>query len=445
MADEYSTIQQHQALRVPKGWGQQEKMLIVQLEEILDDIYRRFGRLRLEDMGKAFRKQLADDEGNIASMELTVGGLAVDVGNKISKTSTLQTADQIVTEATTQAATSASNTYIAKTQTLQTADAIVNTAEGYTDNQLSNYSTTEQTAQAISAYVASNAYGKISGILITADGIEETGSKYIKLTSGNSTFTLEPAKISMNTGGIVSILGQDNSVIQLKGGTGNAQTIFRADSTGVVQAKSVDASDVTAASAVITNLRVTGNLYANLNIPNIVVSSSQPAAGNATIWLEPNTSVVTPFDITRNIPDVAANSWDTVTQFSYRKTSTLGTSIAAQGTKRIKIAGNLYKNGNDSEHVSTLDMVVNLSDTSTVSIGSVSFPAGQSFLWDYGFSKETTVNITSNVSIVSVTFTYTSTGDRYIYTSALNSLTIEAIGETGTAGSSDECTVHFIA
>ena len=47
-----ATIQQHQPLRVPSGWDKQEKALIVQLDEILDDIYRRFGRLKLSDMGK---------------------------------------------------------------------------------------------------------------------------------------------------------------------------------------------------------------------------------------------------------------------------------------------------------------------------------------------------------------------------------------------------------
>lgn len=50
MSSDYSTIQQHQPLRVPDGWSQSEKWLVVQLEELFDDIYRRFGRLRAEDM-----------------------------------------------------------------------------------------------------------------------------------------------------------------------------------------------------------------------------------------------------------------------------------------------------------------------------------------------------------------------------------------------------------
>ena len=87
MADKYSTIQQHQPLRTPAGWDKQEKALIVQLDEIFDDIYRRFGRLRLEDMGSAFRKQLEDDEGNIADLIVEYGQIVIDVGNKYDKVS----------------------------------------------------------------------------------------------------------------------------------------------------------------------------------------------------------------------------------------------------------------------------------------------------------------------------------------------------------------------
>ena len=51
--DKNATIQQHQPLRTPEGWNRQERMLLVQLDEILDDIYRRFGRLKLSDMSEA--------------------------------------------------------------------------------------------------------------------------------------------------------------------------------------------------------------------------------------------------------------------------------------------------------------------------------------------------------------------------------------------------------
>ena len=105
-------------------------------------------------------------------------------GASIAKTTTYQTAAAIYNAAVTQAGTNASNNYIAKTTTYQTAASIYTAAQTYTNNQLTSYSTTSQTSTAISTAVG-NCYGKISGITITADGINMTGSKYIKLISGN--------------------------------------------------------------------------------------------------------------------------------------------------------------------------------------------------------------------------------------------------------------------
>jgi hypothetical protein len=156
MAEDYSTIQQHQPLRTPAGWDKQEKALIVQLDETFDDIYRRFGRLRMEDMGKKFRKQIADDEGNIAQMALDISGLTIEVGNKISKTTTYQTAESIVMA-----------------------------AENYTD---------------------ANAYGKVSGITINSSGIDVVGSKYVKIRSGgtfevdSTNFKIDSANKYLKTG-----------------------------------------------------------------------------------------------------------------------------------------------------------------------------------------------------------------------------------------------------
>jgi len=62
MSSNYPTIQQHEPLRVPSGWGAQEKRLIAQLEEILDDLYSRFNRLKLSDMGKALQATIKDTE-----------------------------------------------------------------------------------------------------------------------------------------------------------------------------------------------------------------------------------------------------------------------------------------------------------------------------------------------------------------------------------------------
>ena len=82
MADkEYSTIQQHQPLRVPASFDKQGRALIVQLDEIFDDIYRRYGRLRFEDMGKDFRQRIENDEGDFADIAVDVGNIIFEIGN----------------------------------------------------------------------------------------------------------------------------------------------------------------------------------------------------------------------------------------------------------------------------------------------------------------------------------------------------------------------------
>ena len=79
MADKYSTIQQHQPLRVPASFDKQGRALIVQLDEIFDDIYRRFGRLRMEDMGKTFQQRIKDDEGATAELQVGLGEIDLSV------------------------------------------------------------------------------------------------------------------------------------------------------------------------------------------------------------------------------------------------------------------------------------------------------------------------------------------------------------------------------
>lgn len=74
---DYSTIQQHQPLRIPASWGAQERRFIAQLEEILDDIYRRFGRLKWADLGKALQQRFQSADGKISMLEQTAESFQV--------------------------------------------------------------------------------------------------------------------------------------------------------------------------------------------------------------------------------------------------------------------------------------------------------------------------------------------------------------------------------
>lgn len=107
-------------------------------------------------------------------------------GLYIAKTTSYQTADAIINEAVRQSGVNAASGYIAKTSVYQSADAIVSAAESWTAGQLANYSTTTQTSQLISAYVTNNAYGIVSGIAITAAGIDISGSQYVHIASGGN-------------------------------------------------------------------------------------------------------------------------------------------------------------------------------------------------------------------------------------------------------------------
>ena len=73
MSSSYSTMQQYAPLRVPSSFDQQGKALIVQLNETFDDIYRRFGRLRLEDMGKEFRQEWKTEQETVDILNAELG------------------------------------------------------------------------------------------------------------------------------------------------------------------------------------------------------------------------------------------------------------------------------------------------------------------------------------------------------------------------------------
>ena len=66
-----SSIQQHEPLRTPSNWGKEEKRFVAQLEEILDDLYKRFNRLRMEDLGAALRKTIVSASNDASTAKST--------------------------------------------------------------------------------------------------------------------------------------------------------------------------------------------------------------------------------------------------------------------------------------------------------------------------------------------------------------------------------------
>jgi len=410
---QYSTIQQHQPLRVPQSFDKQGRALIVQLDEIFDDIYRRFGRLKTTDLGKELQNLILikGENGAYTSVSSALGQIQTDIQDELGN-------------------------YYTKSETATEIASKITTALG-------DYSTTEQTADAI-ALAVGNCYGKVSSITIDTNGVTIEGGKYIKLQSGGSTIQIDPTQINMNTSGLVSILGQGNSVIELDGD----QTIFRADSSGIVQAYKVTAEQIDVATLNVTNLNVAGNIIAELGLPNIVIDANTPTGHNI-IWLEPNSTVPTPFSTTKNVNNTTQANWSRVgSTYSWTQTVPLESVIAAQGANKLKITGNLYKNGSTTAQQTTLSAVVNLANGATYDMGIVgTFPSGQSLRWNYGFSHEIDITaVSAETNISSITFTYsTSTTDHTANTTTTNTVRLTASGTRGTAGNTDECTVHYIA
>ncbi len=142
--------------------------------------------------GRKWQKQLdnldsdtfqTEIEQNAYQISLLASRTTTAENNITSLTSSLQVANDAIS-AEVRRATTAEDGKLDKTSSYQTADAIVTAAQTYTNNKLTSYSTISQTADAISAYVTNNAYGKVSGITITASGIDISGSQYVKIASG---------------------------------------------------------------------------------------------------------------------------------------------------------------------------------------------------------------------------------------------------------------------
>lgn len=122
-------------------------------------------------------KQNANSITLLATRTTTAEGQITSLSASLEVTNTAITAE--VTRAT-----NAESGKLDKTTTYQTADSIVSAAQTYTNGQLENYSTTTQTSNMISAYVTNNAYQLVSGITITANGVDISGSQYVKIASG---------------------------------------------------------------------------------------------------------------------------------------------------------------------------------------------------------------------------------------------------------------------
>ena len=79
--NKYNVIEQHQPLRVPSSFDRQGKQLVIQIDELLDDIYKRFGRLGMKDMSSEFRFVIDNKYDRISGITIDDDGVNI-TGNK---------------------------------------------------------------------------------------------------------------------------------------------------------------------------------------------------------------------------------------------------------------------------------------------------------------------------------------------------------------------------
>lgn len=261
---DYNSIQQHEPLRTPSRWTSEERRLIAQLEELFDDIYRRFGRLRMKDMGSEMRTILQsakEADGKITQLESSFNQTAESIRSEVSKVETTANnaataagdAQTTANEAKSSIAQTAENIKLSVSKVDEKADAAKSAADDILDGT-TPVSTLKNTS-----------------VTITTDGVDVIGGVVV-IKAG--------AKFIVQSGGTVQIDAKDgeNSYITL----GDMFSVTRDG--GIV-------SD----SASFTNLKVKGYDVVTVNdiASRIVVSVSQPDE-TGVIWFKPTaTSAVT--------------------------------------------------------------------------------------------------------------------------------------------------------
>ena len=208
MSTNYTTYQQHEPLRAPSGWSANEKRFVAQLEELFDDIYKRYNRLRLEDMSPGFRKafkQIQDDGTEMrADISATAAGLRAEISRATLAEETLSnsisvTAEGLTTEITraTTAEGNLSNSIDVTAHGLSAEITRATTAEGSLSTSIST------TADGLAAEItrATTAEGSLSTLIsTTAQGIRtEVSRDYLSKSSAAETYATKSEIVQDDT------------------------------------------------------------------------------------------------------------------------------------------------------------------------------------------------------------------------------------------------------
>ena len=133
-----ANIKKHEAIRVPQGWKDQDRALVIQIERILDDIYKRFGRLSWEDLGEKLQEKIT------GIIEGAVTAVTWDNTNKKLTVTINDTVSDVVTSVTLKSAMDLSNVENKSSATIRSelTSQNVTDALGYTPPKVDTKNTT---------------------------------------------------------------------------------------------------------------------------------------------------------------------------------------------------------------------------------------------------------------------------------------------------------------
>ena len=218
-----------------------------------------------------------------------------------------------------------------------------------------------------------------SGIDISADGIELTGDKYIRMKSGNTvSMTLDNNGIDMQTAGKVAIHAKDGTNSFIIFGTDTSTAPFSVGIGGDLKAKSITAESIS----------ISGSQF-----PKLAISETQPS-GNNVVWIKPSSSTDKQWSKT---PDNYSLNSSGGTLGWYRDFSiTYGAADYLSGDLYYGIKVRLYYYGNSFQSVSLKARLQN--GNSWIELGSTSDYAGSGTTISLdNMTSSTTTNI-MNVS-----------------------------------------------
>ena len=66
---DHKTVRQHEVLRVPQKWTEQDRAFVIQLERILDDLYMKFGRIRMIDLASELQTLIREQGTDIDTLQ----------------------------------------------------------------------------------------------------------------------------------------------------------------------------------------------------------------------------------------------------------------------------------------------------------------------------------------------------------------------------------------